>query len=127
MSKVELSIFIEANYPSNNLSIAMRKPRVGVGINDARYMTTPIVDGKQVVDPAYMAWFNMLKRAYDPKFHEKQPTYSDVTVCKDWHSFSAFRAWWLDNYREGEQLDKDLLGSGTKNMVLMHASTFQAG
>ena len=114
MTSIELSRFIEANYPANKTSITLRKPRYGVGINDAHYATQPVVNGKQFADPAYMAWFNMLQRAYSEQYHEKQPTYSGVTVCKDWHSFSAFRAWWLGNYREGWQLDKDILAPGNR-------------
>ena len=114
MTNIELSLWIEANYPANNLSIAMRKPRYGVGINDADYATQPIVNGVKLMDPAYSAWFNMLKRAYNKKFHEAHQTYSDVTVCKEWHSFRAFRAWWLANYRDGFQCDKDLLAIGNR-------------
>ena len=108
MTKVELSRFIEANYPISGTG-RPRKPLYGVGVNDAHYVTTPMVDGVRLHDPAYSAWVNMLKRAYDQKFHEKRQTYSDVTVCKEWHSFSEFRAWWLANYRDGFSLDKDLV------------------
>lgn len=114
MSKVELSLWIEANYPANNLSISKRNPVHGVGVNDVRYVTTPLVNGAQLWDPAYMSWFSMLKRAYNPKCHATHPTCSDVTVCKEWHSFSAFREWWLNSHREGGQLDKDLLVVGNK-------------
>ena len=114
MNKVNLSIWIEANYPANKSSITQRKLRYGVGVNDAHYATQPMVNGAQLHDPAYRAWAGMLDRAYDPKLHERQPTYSDVTVCKEWHSFSAFRNWWLENYREGGHLDKDLLVVGNK-------------
>jgi len=114
MTSVELSLFIEASYPANKSSIARRKPAYGIGINDAHYATQPMVNGAALRDPAYSSWADILTRAYSQKFHEKQPTYSDVTVCKDWHSFSAFRAWWLGNYREGWQLDKDLLMPGNR-------------
>lgn len=109
MNKIELSIWIEANYPANKSSIATRKTLYGVGVNDAHYATQPRVNGARLLDPAYRAWVIMMRRAYDPKFHAVNQTYSDVTVCKEWHSFSAFRAWWLNNYREGFSLDKDLL------------------
>lgn len=114
MNKIELSLHIEANYPRNKSSIAKRKPLFGVGVNDAHYTTQPIVNGKQIVDPAYRAWCGMLKRAYNLKFHEKQPTYVGVTVCEEWHSFSVFRTWWLDNHRDGFQCDKDLLAVGNR-------------
>ena len=114
MTRVELSLWIEANYPANKSSIVKRKPRYVVGINDADYTTNPTINGKQIEDPAYSAWVSMLQRAYDPKLHERYPTYSGVTVCKEWHSFSAFRAWWLNHYREGFSLDKDLLIAGNR-------------
>jgi hypothetical protein len=114
MTRIELSLFIEANYPATATSIAKRKPRYGVGANDAHYITTPMVNGKQVADPSYSTWVSMLQRAYDPKFHDKHSKYSDVTVCEDWHSFVAFRAWWLNNYRECFSLDKDLLIPGNR-------------
>lgn len=114
MTRVELSLFIEANYPANKSSMAKRKPLCGVGANDAIYITAPTVDGVMLFDPAYSAWANMMQSAYNRKYHATHPTYVGVTVCEDWHSFSAFRAWWLANYREGWQLDKDLLVPGNR-------------
>ena len=114
MNKIELSIWIEANYPANAKSIAKRKPLHGVGVNDAHYATQPMVNGVMLCDPAYRAWAGMLERAYSERFHKKQPTYVGVTVCEYWHSFSAFREWWLENYREGFQCDKDLLAIGNR-------------
>ena len=114
MNKIELSIHLEANYPANKSSITQRKPIHGVGFNDADYAVRPVVNGVNLMDPAYRTWSNMLKRAYDQKLHERYPTYSDVTVCKEWHSFNAFRTWWLENYREGGHLDKDLLVVGNR-------------
>ena len=113
MTNVELSLFIEANYPISGRGNP-RKPVHGIGLNDADYMTTPTVDGAILWDPAYCTWVNMLKRAYNRRYQVTHPTYSDVTVCKDWHSFRVFRAWWLDNYREGFSLDKDLLIPGNR-------------
>ena len=113
MTKVELSLFIEDNYPISGRGVP-RKPRYGVGVNDADYMTTPTVDGVILRDPAYSAWIDMLKRAYNRKYHAAQPTYIGVIVCKEWHSFSAFRAWWLNNHREDWQIDKDLLVVGNR-------------
>ena len=113
MTKVELSLFIEASYPISGRG-GVRSPLYGVGINDARYTTNPMSKGKPITDPAYRAWASILKRAYDQKYHATHPTYSDVTVCKEWHSFSAFRVWWLDHYREDWHLDKDLLSPGNR-------------
>ena len=114
MNKIELSLWIEANYPANKQSIAKRKLQCGVGENDAHYATQPRVNGKLIKDPAYRAWVNMLNRAYDPKYHTGHPTYVGVTVCEERRSFRAFREWWLANYREDWQLDKDLLVVGNR-------------
>lgn len=56
----------------------------------------------------------MLRRAYSPKCHKYQPTYTNVTVSEDWHYLSNFKKWFEENYVEGYALDKDLLSRGTK-------------
>ena len=56
----------------------------------------------------------MLKRAYCPKYHQKHPTYKDVTVCEEWYTFSNFRSWMIQQDWEGKELDKDLLIEGNK-------------
>jgi len=87
----------------------------GVGVNDADYVTKPTdKNGKRRVCPFYGAWFNMLNRAYSPKLHDRRPTYIGVTVCEEWHSFMAFRAWMQTQGWEGKQLDKDILHPGNK-------------
>ena len=81
----------------------------GVGVNDADYLTQPIIDGKQVRCPAYDAWKGMLTRCYSAKHHRRRPTYIGVKVCEEWLGFMAFRKWWVENHVDGWQLDKDLL------------------
>lgn len=67
---------------------------------------------------AYICWKNMFKRAYDEKYHEKYPSYRDVSICEEWHCFQNFAKWYEENYYEcnGEQmhLDKDILIKGNK-------------
>lgn len=85
----------------------------GVGVMDLpgeAYFPRGEVGGRTVKRPAYRAWENMLRRAYCAKLKAKRPTYAGVTVCDEWHTFSTFRRWWLENRREGWELDKDLLG-----------------
>ena len=113
MTNIELSLHIEANYPISGRG-GPRKPWYGVGVNDADYATQPMVNGVQLCEPAYRAWVSMLRRAYGKSTQKIRPTYVGVTVCKEWHSFSAFRAWWLANYRDGWHLDKDLLVVGNR-------------
>ena len=87
----------------------------GFGVNDADYMVKPVgPDGKRLECPFYNTWFRMLHRAYSPKFHARQPTYIGVTVCEEWRSFMAFRAWMMEQDWEGKQLDKDILVPGNK-------------
>lgn len=68
------------------------------------------VKGKTL--PAYLAWSNMMTRCYNPKYHERFPTYRGCKVSKDWFSFKTFKGWWEGNHVEGYELDKDLLGDG---------------
>jgi hypothetical protein len=92
-----------------------RKLVHGVGVNDADYAVGPKgPDGKQHWCPYYRAWGGMLKRAYCPKFHARKPTYIGVTVCEEWHSLMAFRAWMEAQDWEGKQLDKDIIVPGNK-------------
>ena len=84
----------------------------------------PTVHGVGIVDipikgynKAYSCWADMLRRCYDPKFHERRPTYKTCTVAKRFHKFSEFLKWCnsatgFDN--EGWCLDKDILVKGNK-------------
>ena len=114
MSKIELSLWIEANFPANSKSAAMRKPVYGVGINDAKYITGPTIDGKVRPDPFYKVWTSMLQRCYDHKWQAKNPTYIGCTVHPDWLVYSVFRSWCIAHHVEGWQPDKDLLRPGNK-------------
>lgn len=87
----------------------------GVGINDADYSVTTAKEGKRVMCPMYQRWANMLQRCYDPKKHEKQPTYIGCQVDEEWHKFSSFREWLIkQNNWENLQIDKDLMIRGNK-------------
>ena len=103
------SLFIEDNFKANAISIAKRGLVYGVGSNDAGYCTQPCIDGKQVRCKAYQDWQRMIERCYSSRYLHANTTYIGVTVCDEWRSFSAFRNWWLDNYVDGWQLDKDIL------------------
>lgn len=109
MSCNDKTTWLEDNCLASNMSLAKRGLVFGVGVNDAPYQTQPIINGKQVACPAYKAWTNILTRVYSNKYHAKQPTYSGVKVCDEWHSFMSFRAWWMENQVDGWQLDKDIL------------------
>ena len=60
----------------------------------------------------------MLQRCYDPKFHEKYPTYKGCRVCKEWWNFQVFAEWYYSHFYELENkmmsLDKDIIKKGNK-------------
>lgn len=58
---------------------------------------------------SYKIWQGILQRCYDAKFQKKHPTYKNIVVCKKWHNYQNFAKWFEKNYREGYELDKDLL------------------
>lgn len=66
--------------------------------------------------PEYMLWKQMIYRCYDSLYHNRQPTYVDCTVCSEWLNFQNFAEWLSTqkNYREGYELDKDLVIKGNK-------------
>lgn len=90
----------------------LRRPRSGVGINDAPYITTPTVEGKPLWCPFYRVWANMIDRGYSLTVKKRQPYYADARVCSEWHHFMSFRDWMeLQDWR-GKALDKDILVPG---------------
>lgn len=66
----------------------------------------------------YLIWHGMLQRCYDPKFHEKHPTYKGCEVEEYLLNFQHMGKWINENYYEvpGEImcLDKDILHKGNK-------------
>lgn len=91
-----------------------KKPLHGVGINDAPYQVNVNLLGTRVVCPAYQTWAAMITRCYAEKRPLSSYTYTGCTVAPEWHSFMHFRSWWLQHYKDGFQLDKDLLIVGNK-------------
>ena len=86
-----------------------RKLVYGVGINDADYVISKIINKKQCYCPFYARWINMLKRCYCSSSCDKNPTYIGCTVCDDWLTFSIFKEWMECRAWRGMSLDKDLL------------------
>ena len=90
----------------------------GHGINDMQYGWRIENEWNKRV---YRTWHNMLKRCYDEKYHEKQPTYKNCSVYNRWLLLSNFVEDFklIDGYNEekflnGELcLDKDIKSNGT--------------
>lgn len=111
---VQFSNWIRDTYPVNSLSASHRKLVSNLGINDATYVTQPVIDDRQIYCPAYVLWRGMLKRVYGTNNNLPHPAYNSVSVCEEWLTFSNFRDWWVDNHIDGYQLDKDMLFIGNK-------------
>ena len=66
----------------------------------------------------YDTWHSVHGRCYDPKLHEKYPTYENCTVCEEWNNYQNYAIWHIENYYEIENeimtLDKDILKKGNK-------------
>lgn len=78
-----------------------------------------IIYGKGVNDllleshtQAYKIWKHILTRCYNEKFHIKEPTYSNCSVCEEWLTFSKFKEWFDEHYINGWELDKDIIVKG---------------
>lgn len=80
---------------------------LGVGKYVSRF------DGNKKKTPQYRCWENMMGRCY----YEKTPRYEayggkGVFVCEEWLNYQNFAKWFDDNFKEGCDLDKDILGDG---------------
>lgn len=84
----------------------------------------PIMWNNGKVTREYVVWYSMLRRIYDPKFHERNPTYKDCILEDCLHCFAYFLEfvirdipnyeYWLNHPNEGVALDKDIRGKGSK-------------
>lgn len=93
----------------------MAKLVYGVGINDADYVIRPLVNNKQVYCRIYNTWTRMLERCYSDLYHATSPTYIECSVSPEWHKFSNFKEWYLQQGDvTGKDLDKDILYPGNK-------------
>ena len=85
----------------------------GVGIND--WAGNISVNGKPIME--YTLWQGMLRRCFDEKYKQRQPTYEDVTCSKEWLSMTPFieDVSKMKGYDlEGWEFDKDILQKGNK-------------
>ena len=94
---------------------------LGVDKNGNVSKTTGLKDGKWVQTWEYNKWKSMLRRCFDNKYKEKEPTYKNVTCCDRWLCFSYFledleilKQEYNWNKDEKLTLDKDILHKGNK-------------
>ena len=104
---------IYQNFKIGKIKCPYEKRLLGVGyIGEGEYK--PIINNKKT--KTYNAWCNMVKRCYDEKYQERQPTYKDCKVCDEWLNFQNFAKWYDENYYQIDDetmcLDKDILIKG---------------
>jgi len=63
---------------------------------------------------SYKTWCSMFVRCYSKIYQKTEPTYIGCEVCEEWLRFSNFKKWFDKNYKEGYELDKDVLVKGNK-------------
>ena len=76
-----------------------------IGIGDKGNILTK-EKGKTLL--SYTAWCNMLRRCYSGK----QTSYTLCTVSDEWLYYPNFKEWFDKNYKEGYEVDKDLVQRG---------------
>lgn len=86
----------------------------GIGINDAPYQTTIVLNGVKFTCPYYSRWQFMFTRCYSKSWLKLHPTYAGCVVCEEWHSFMKFKQWMMTQDWRDKQLDKDILSLGSK-------------
>jgi hypothetical protein len=68
-------------------------------------------DGK--IRKSYDVWHSLMRRCYWDKYHAREKSYKDVTVCEEWHNYQNFAKWFEENYNpetmQGWDLDKDII------------------
>lgn len=63
----------------------------------------------------YKVWVSMLRRCYNKKDKSYHSYGGDgVTVCSSWFNYQNYIKWYIDNYREGYHIDKDILSREDK-------------
>ena len=103
------------NFKRGTIKCPYERRYYGVGyLGEGKYKMSE--NGKHTKE--YDIYHDMLKRCYDPKFHEKKPTYKDCVVEDYLLNFQHMGKWIENNYYEvpGERmhLDKDILCKGNK-------------
>lgn len=98
------------NFKKGNIKCPYERRYYGIGyLGEGDYKPTENRKPTRV----YQTWHNMLRRCYDPKFHEKQPTYKNCEADNIFRNFQNFGSWDDEMYYEieGEEmcLDKDIL------------------
>lgn len=105
-----------SNFKGGRVKNPMTPSVYGIGFVGVGDYKTSNENGKHT--KCYKTWNHMHERCYDPKYHEKYPTYKNCTVCEEWNNYQVYAKWDNENYYEvGNEkmtLDKDILCKGNK-------------
>ena len=104
-----------SNFKKGKVKCPYEKRYFGVGyLGEGKYKVS---ENRKLTDE-FKIWYHMLQRCYDPKYHEKEPTYKGCVVEDFLLNFQNMCEWLKNNYYEipGEKmhLDKDILCKGNK-------------
>ena len=104
-----------SNFKKGNIKCPYEPRLYGKGyLGEGKYKVKE--NGKNTDE--YKIWYDMIKRCYNPKVHERETTYKDCEVEDYLLNFQHMAEWIENNYYEvpGEKmcLDKDILYKGNK-------------
>jgi len=115
-------LFIDYNYIKNTRWSHFSEGNVKSPYCKTVYSTGYIGEGEYAVSvngkatKQYNIWHHMIRRVYG--MGDKKSTYSNCTVCAEWHNFQNFARWYDENYyeinEEKLELDKDILEKGNR-------------
>lgn len=102
---------IYANFKSGSIKNPYYPSVYEVGIIGTKYPRS--VNCRNIKE--YEAWRCILRRCYDDKVKDKQPTYNGVSCCEEWLSYENFYEWLhsqpnFDKWYNGKRwaIDKDI-------------------
>jgi hypothetical protein len=68
-----------------------------------------IKDTETISREAYRKWGRIINSCYNTNNLIMHPSYLNVTVSEEWRYFSNFQHWFIEHYKEGASIEKDLL------------------
>jgi hypothetical protein len=116
-----IKVSINDNYTVNTTYNCFKKGNIKYPYDKSVYNAGYLGEGvynRTNNNLVYNFWHDMLKRCFDNKTKEKEPTYITCGVCKEWLNFQNFAKWFEENYylieKERVELDKDILHKKNK-------------
>ena len=103
------------NFKKGEIKCPYERRYFGKGyLGEGKYKVS---ENRKLMDE-FVIWYDMVRRCYDPKFHEQYPTYNDSRVEDYLLNFQHMGEWIENNYYEVPNermcLDKDILHKGNK-------------